>query len=330
VWWSTSDIGWIVGHAYICYGPLLVGATQLIREGAPDYPHPGVVWEMVARYKITTMFTAPTAVRMFMRLGEEALAKHDRSSLRVLYCAGEPFNPEAWVWAQEHIMSGGGHVADNYWQTEIASPMLGTFPAMQARPGFVGKPMPGIRLEVVDDEGKPVPPGTGGLLVMKQPVPYMMKTLWRDPERYASYFSKKLGGYVTGDIAVCDAEGYWAVLGRSDDVLKVAGHRIGTADVESCLIEHPAIVESAVIGLPDPIKGEAIHAYVVLKGVEPSDKLRAEIIAHVRAGLGPIAQPASVTFVASLPKTRSGKIMRRLLKARALGKEEGDTSTLED
>jgi len=227
-------------------------------------------------------------------------------------------------------MTGGGHVADNYWQTEIASPMLGTFPSMQARPGYVGKPMPGIRLEVVDDEGKPVPPGTGGLLVMKQPVPYMMKTLWRDPERYASYFSKKLGGYVTGDIAVCDAEGYWAVLGRSDDVLKVAGHRIGTADVESCLIEHPAIVESAVIGLPDPIKGEAIHAYVVLKEVEPSDKLRDEIIAHVRAGLGPIAQPASVTFVASLPKTRSGKIMRRLLKARALGKEEGDTSTLED
>jgi acetyl-CoA synthetase len=330
VWWSTSDIGWIVGHAYICYGPLLVGATQVIREGAPDYPHAGVVWETVERYKVTTMFTAPTAVRMFMRLGEAALAAHDRSSLRVLYCAGEPFNPEAWVWAQEHIVTGGGYVADNYWQTEIASPMIGTFPSMQARPGYVGKPMPGIRLEVVDDEGNPVPRGNGGLLIMKEPVPYMMKTLWRDSERYASYFSKKLGGYVTGDIAVCDGEGYWAVLGRSDDVLKVAGHRIGTADVESCLIEHPAVVESAVIGLPDPIKGEAIHAYVVLKGVEPSDGLKVEIIAHVRAGLGPIAQPASVTFVPSLPKTRSGKIMRRLLKARALGKEEGDTSTLED
>jgi acetyl-CoA synthetase len=330
VWWSTSDIGWIVGHAYICYGPLLAGATQLIREGTPDYPHAAVVWEMVERYRVTTMFTAPTAVRMFMRLGEKALEGHDRSSLRVLFCAGEPFNPEAWVWAQEHVLMAGGHVVDNYWQTEIASPMLGTFPSMQARPGFVGKPMPGVDLEVVDEAGQPVPPGGGGLLVMKQPVPYMMKTLWGDEERYASYFSEKLGGYVTGDIAVRDADGYWAVLGRSDDVLKVAGHRIGTADVESCLIEHQAIAESAVIGLPDPIKGEAIHAYVVLRRGEASDELAAEIITHVRRGLGPIAQPASVTFVASLPKTRSGKIMRRLLKARALGKDEGDTSTLED
>ena len=330
VWWSTSDIGWIVGHSYICYGPMLVGATQLIREGAPDYPHAGIVWELVARYCVTTMFTAPTAVRMFMRVGEQALAAHDRSSLRVLYCAGEPFNPEAWVWAHEHITSGGGHVVDNYWQTEIASPMLGTFPTMQARPGFVGKPMPGIDLAVVDDAGKPVPAGSGGLLVMRRPVPYMMKTLWNDSERYASYFSEKLGGYVTGDIAVRDPDGYFAVLGRSDDVLKVAGHRIGTADVESCLIEHPSVAESAVIGLPDPLKGEAIHAYVVLRGVEPSQALGEELIAHVRHGLGPIAQPASVTFVASLPKTRSGKIMRRLLKARALGKDEGDTSTLED
>ena len=330
VWWSTSDIGWIVGHAYICYGPMLAGTTQLIREGAPDYPHAGVVWEMVERYRVTTMFTAPTAVRMFMRVGEQALAAHDRSSLRVLYCAGEPFNPEAWVWAREHITSGEGHVVDNYWQTEIASPMLGTFPVMQARPGYVGKPMPGIDLAVVDETGKTVPSGSGGLLIMRQPVPYMMKTLWNDPDRYASYFSEKLGGYVTGDIAVRDAEGYFAVLGRSDDVLKVAGHRIGTADVESCLIEHPAVAESAVIGLPDALKGEAIHTYVVLKGVEPSDALREQLIAHVRHGLGPIAQPASVTFVASLPKTRSGKIMRRLLKARALGKDEGDTSTLED
>jgi acetyl-CoA synthetase len=276
------------------------------------------------------MFTAPTAVRMFMRAGEAALAAHNRSSLRVLYCAGEPFNPEAWVWASENIAKDGGHVVDNYWQTEIASPMLGTFPAMEARPGFVGKPMPGIELEIVDDAGKPVQTGSGGSLVMKQPVPYMMKTLWNDPERYASYFSNKLGGYVTGDIAVRDADGYFAVLGRSDDVLKVAGHRIGTADVESCLIEHGAVAESAVIGLPDALKGEAIHTYVVLKGVEPSDALAAELIAHVRRGLGPIAQPASVTFVTVLPKTRSGKIMRRLLKARALGKDEGDTSTLED
>jgi acetyl-CoA synthetase len=330
VWWSTSDIGWIVGHAYICYGPMMAGCSQLIREGTPDYPHPGVIWEMVEKYRVSTMFTAPTTVRMFMRMGEKALADRDVSSLRVFYCAGEPFNPEAWVWAQEHICAAGGHVADNYWQTEIASPMLGTFPSMQARPGYVGKPMPGIRLKIVDDRGQTMDRGEGGLLVMEQPVPYMMKTVYGDPERYASYWSEKLGGYVTGDVAVCDREGYWAVLGRSDDIVKVAGHRIGTADVESSLIQHPAVVESAVIGLPDELKGERIMAFVVLKDAEPSDELRVELIAHVRRELGPIAQPSAVAFVDGLPKTRSGKIMRRLLRARELGEAEGDTSTLED
>ena len=331
VWWSTSDIGWIVGHAYICYGPMLAGATQVIREGTPDYPHAGIVWETVAKYRVTTMFTAPTAVRMFMRVGESALRGHDRSSLRVLYCAGEPFNPEAWVWAKEHICEGGGQVVDNYWQTEIASPMLGTFPCFDARPGYVGKPMPGIRLKVVDETGAPVKAGQGGLLVMEQPVPWMMSTVWGDPERYASYWNKRLGGYVTGDIAVCDAEGYWAVLGRADDVLNVAGHRIGTADVESALISHPDVAESAVIGLPDEIKGERIKAYVVLRAhAQPSAKLADAMMAHVSTSLGPIARPSEIEFVAALPKTRSGKIMRRLLKARALGKEEGDTSTLEE
>jgi acetyl-CoA synthetase len=330
VWWSTSDIGWIVGHAYICYGPMMTGASQVIREGTPDYPTPSITWELVERYGVTTMFTAPTAVRMFMRMGAEALAGHDRSSLRVVYCAGEPFNPEAWVWAEENICSDGGQVVDNYWQTEIASPMLGTFAGMQGRPGFVGKPMPGIRLKVVDEDGRKLGPGEGGLLVMEQPVPYMMKTVYGDPDRYASYWSDKLGGYVTGDIAVHDEEGYWAVLGRSDDVLNVAGHRIGTADVESCLITHDAVFESAVIGLPDDIKGESIMAFVVTKDVETDDALRDSLVTHVRAGLGPIAQPSKITFVDTLPKTRSGKIMRRLLKARELGLEEGDTSTLED
>lgn len=329
-WWSTSDIGWIVGHSYICYGPMMAGASQVIREGTPDYPSAGITWELVERYKVTTMFTAPTAVRMFMRMGEEALASHDRSSLRVVYCAGEPFNPEAWVWAQRYICTDGGHVADNYWQTEIASPMLGTFPVMDGRPGFVGKPMPGIELVVVDEQGHPVPPGSGGLLIMKQPVPYMMRTVYGDDERYRSYWSDKLGGYVTGDIAVCDVEGYWAVLGRSDDVLNVAGHRIGTADVESALITHPAVVESAVIGLPDELKGERIKAFVVTKHKNPDSALAAELIGHVREALGPIAQPSEIGFIDALPKTRSGKIMRRLLKARELGLEEGDTSTLED
>jgi acetyl-CoA synthetase len=330
VWWSTSDIGWIVGHSYICYGPMMTGASQVIREGTPDYPTGGITWELIDRYKVTTMFTAPTAIRMFMRMGEESLAEHDRSSLRVLYCAGEPFNPEAWVWAQDHICSDGGFVADNYWQTEIASPMLGTFPVMDGRPGFVGKPMPGIELEVVDDEGKPRSRGEGGLLIMKYPVPYMMRTIYGDDARYQSYWSEKLGGYVTGDIAVCDREGYWAVLGRSDDVLNVAGHRIGTADVESALITHPAVVESAVIGLPDEIKGERIKAFVVSKDSDPDSVLATALIGHVREALGPIAQPSEIGFIDALPKTRSGKIMRRLLKARELGHEEGDTSTLED
>ena len=330
VWWSTSDIGWIVGHSYICYGPMLAGATQVIREGTPDYPHAGITWEMVQKYRVSTMFTAPTAVRMFMRMGEEAVEKYDLSSLRMFYCAGEPFNPEAWAWAQEHICKGGGHVADNYWQTEIASPMLGTFPCLAGRPGFVGKPMPGIKLKVVDAEGKAVPDGGGGLLVMEHPVPYMMQTVYGDPDRYASYWSERLGGYVTGDIAVRDAQGYWAVLGRSDDVLNVAGHRIGTADVESALISHAAVAESAVIGLPDEIRGETIAAFVVLKGRDASDALVGELGEHVSHALGPIARPSQISFVESLPKTRSGKIMRRLLKARELGLDEGDTSTLED
>ncbi len=331
VWWSTSDIGWIVGHAYICYGPMMAGASQVIREGTPDYPDNGIIWRLVEKYRVTTMFTAPTTVRMFKRMGPEALSEYDRSSLRMFYCAGEPFNPEAWVWAQEHICADGGQVADNYWQTEIASPMLGTFPGMQSRPGFVGKPMPGVQLKIVDDDGNRLDAGEGGNLVMEKPVPYMMRTIWNDEERYRSYWSEKLGGYATGDVAICDSEGYWAVLGRSDDVLNVAGHRIGTADVESALITHSAVVESAVIGLPDEIKGERIKAYVVTAaGKAADDALRAELIAHVREALGPIAQPSELEFTEALPKTRSGKIMRRLLKARSLGQDEGDTSTLEE
>jgi acetyl-CoA synthetase len=309
---------------------MMAGASQVIREGTPDYPDASVTWEVLERYKVTTMFTAPTAVRMFMRMGEDALGRYDRSSLRMLFCAGEPFNPEACVWAQRHICGDNGQVVDNYWQTEIASPMLGTFAGMQGRPGFVGKPMPGIKLKIVDAQGNRVPVGTGGLLLMESPVPYMMRTVYGDAERYASYWSEKLGGYVTGDIAVCDSEGYWAVLGRSDDVLNVAGHRIGTADVESALITHPAVVESAVIGLPDEVKGERIKAFVVTRGVGQDQALIADLKRHVRDALGPIAQPSEIGFIDALPKTRSGKIMRRLLKARELGLNEGDTSTLED
>jgi acetyl-CoA synthetase len=329
-WWSTSDIGWIVGHSYICYGPMMAGATQVIREGAPDYPDAGITWQLVDKYSVTALFTAPTAVRMFMRAGEKALADSDRSTLRLLFCAGEPFNPEAWLWAAKNL-APAGHVVDNYWQTEIASPMIGTFACMQGRPGWAGRAMPGIKLKVVDEAGGRMDDGEGGTLVMEQPVPWMMQTIWQDDERYQSCFSERLGGYVTGDIAVRDNEGYWAVLGRSDDVLNVAGHRIGTADVESSLISHPAVSESAAIGLPDELKGERIKVFVVaVNGYEQGADLSDELRQHVSRELGPIARPSELDFVDTLPKTRSGKIMRRLLRARELGLDEGDTSTLED
>ncbi len=331
VYWSTSDIGWIVGHSFIVYGPLCAGATVLIREGAPDYPHPGVVWEMVQKYGVSVMFTAPTALRMFMRFGEEHIRKYDRSTLRILACAGEPLNPEAWNFAQEVILEDQGYCMDNFWQTEVAGPVLGTLPTVPYKPGFAGKPLPGVVADVVDENGRPLPAGQGGYLVLRQPLPYMMRTVYGDPKRYEQYWNEIPGCYKTGDIAVCDEEGYFAVLGRADDVLNVAGHRIGTADLESALVSHPAVAEAAAIGLPDEIKGERIKVFVVLRaGKEPTEGLRKSIIQHVRKELGPIATPSEVAFVDKLPKTRSGKIMRRLLRARELGLPEGDTSTLED
>ncbi len=331
VYWSTSDIGWIVGHSYIVYGPLCAGATVLIREGAPDYPHPGIVWENVQKYGVSVMFTAPTALRMFMRFGEEHIKKYDRSTLRILACAGEPLNPEAWHFAQKVILENRGHCVDNFWQTEVASPILGTMPSMNNKPGRAGRPMPGVIADVVDEQGNTLPAGTGGNLVLKQPLPYMMRTIYGDPERYEEIWNVIPGCYFTGDVAVCDEDGYFSVLGRSDDVLNVAGHRIGTADVENALVSHPSVAEAAAIGLPDEIKGESIKVFVVLRaGKKPSDGLRKTIVQHVRHELGPIATPKNVEFVDKLPKTRSGKIMRRLLKAQELGLEMGDTSTLED
>ncbi len=331
VYWSTSDIGWIVGHSYIVYGPLCAGATVLIREGSPDYPHVGIVWENVQKYGVSVMFTAPTAIRMFMRFGKEHIERFDRSTLRVLVCAGEPLNPEAWRFAQNVILENNGHCVDNFWQTEVASPILGTLPAMYNKPGRAGKPMPGVVADVVDENGVSVPAGQGGYLVLRQPLPYMMRTIYGNPERYKEVWSKFPGCYQTGDIAVCDEDGYFSVLGRSDDVLNVAGHRIGTADVENALVGHPSVAEAAAIGIPDEIKGEVIKVFVVLRaGKEASEGLRKSIIQHVRMELGPIATPQEVEFVAKLPKTRSGKIMRRLLKAEELGLEKGDISTLED
>ncbi|MBK8727771.1 MAG: acetate--CoA ligase [Holophagaceae bacterium] len=332
IYWSTSDIGWIVGHSFIVYGPLSIGATVLIREGAPDYPGPEVAWELAERFGVNVMFTAPTALRMWMSHGSEAPSRFDLSRLRLLACAGEPLNPEAHRWAQQVLVSqGNGMVVDNWWQTEIAGPVLGTLPTFEARPGRVGKPMPGVHAAVVDRTGQPVPDGQGGLLVLTQPLPHMLRTVWNDPARYEAYWEDIPGCYCAGDVAVKDADGYYAVLGRSDDVLNVAGHRIGTADVESSLLRHPAVAESAVVGLPDPIKGESIKAFVVLRpGTPHGPGLLASLRDHVREDLGPIATPADIEIRDSLPKTRSGKIVRRYLKAQALGLDPGDLSTLAD
>ena len=332
VYWCTSDIGWIVGHSYIVYAPLCGGVTTLFREGSIDYPDPGVVWNIVEKYAVTKMFTAPTAVRMFMRFGEALPAKYDITSLRVLACAGEPLNPEAWRWAQTHLCGDGkwGYCVDNWWQTEIAGPTLGTHPTMSVRPGKAGVPQPGVEADVVDENGSSVPPGAGGRLVLKRPFPHMMRTVWGNPERWEREWKVIPGCYNTGDVANRDKDGYITVLGRADDVLNVAGHRIGTAEVESALVAHPAVAEAAAIGIPDQLKGECIKCFVQLRaGQTASDTLKAELINHVRNELGPIATPSGLDFVAALPKTRSGKIMRRYLKAKEIGADTGDLSTLD-
>ena len=332
IFWCTSDIGWVVGHSYIVYAPLCAGATTLFREGAIDYPNPGTAWEIVERYAVSKMFTAPTALRMFMRYGESYPAQYDLSSLRVIACAGEPLNPEAWRWAQTHLAGDGkwGYVIDNWWQTELGGPALGTPPSMAMRPGKVGMAVAGVEADVVDEAGQSAAPGVGGRLVLKRPFPYMLRTVWRDPARYERDWRQIPGCYLTGDVAVKDKDGYIAVLGRADDVLNVAGHRIGTAEVESALVSHPAVAEAAAIGVPDPLKGETIKVFVQTRADHvPSDALAAVLIEHVRRELGPIATPSALEFVSSLPKTRSGKILRRFLKAKETGVDAGDVSTME-
>jgi acetyl-CoA synthetase len=334
VYWATSDIGWIVGHSYIVYAPLVEGVTSVLREGAPDYPDPGAFWQIVERYRVNVMFTAPTAVRMFMKYGTEYPRKYDLSSLRLMAVAGEPLNPEAWRWAHEHIVDGAhrGFVVDNWWQTELGGPTIATPLTKAGKPGAAGVALPGVEAVVVDADGNEVSRGKGGLLALKRPFPHMMRTIWNQPERYREYWTEIPGRvYAAGDVASWDEEGYITILGRSDDVLNVAGHRIGTADVESALVAHPAVVEAAVIGVPDPLKGESIKAFVILRaGDEPTDELREALVAHVRRELGPIATPGEIAFPDKLPKTRSGKIVRRLLRAQELGQDPGDLSTLEE
>lgn len=333
VFWATSDIGWVVGHSYIVYAPLVEGITSVLREGAPDWPDPGIFWKCVEQYGVNVLFTAPTAVRMFMKYGARFVEPYDLRTLRLVAVAGEPLNPEAMRWAHKHLTGEGQHgfIADNWWQTELGGPTIATPIVAAARPGAAGLPLPGVEAAVVDENGVAVPRGKGGLLVLKRPFPHMMRTIWGSHSRYEQYWNEIPHCYAAGDVASWDEQGYISVLGRSDDVLNVAGHRIGTADVESALITHPSVAESAVIGVPDPLKGEAIKAFVVLRiGVEASDAQRSSIVEHVRHELGPIATPSQVTFTEKLPKTRSGKIVRRLLKAQELGQNPGDLSTLEE
>jgi acetyl-CoA synthetase len=330
-YWCTSDIGWIVGHSLIVYGALANGYASLIREGSPDYPTPAAVYETLQRHRITKLYTAPTLARMLMRLGAELAERHDLSSLQAIFCAGEPLNPEAWHFLFDTIGKRRVAVCNQWWQTETGAMMLGFLPSSAVRPDRSGKPFGPIDFDVVAGDGTPVRRGAGGLLVIRNPWPHMFAGVWGDAERYAQYFTMVPGVYTAGDVATIDIEDYVTVLGRADDVLNVAGHRIATADVESALVSHSSCGEAGVIGKPDAIKGEVIKAFVVLRvGHAPSDELRDALVEHVRYHLGPIGTPAEIEFVPKLPKTRSGKIMRRLLKAQEAGLDLGDTTTLED
>ncbi len=331
-WWCAADPGWVTGHSYIVYSPLINGATSFMYEGAPNHPYPNRWWRMVEHYGISILYTAPTAIRGLMRFGDAWAKRHDLSSLRLLGSVGEPINPEAWKWYYTVIGGERCPIMDTWWQTETGGFMISPLPVTPLKPGSATRPLFGIEADVVDDDGKPVAEGDEGYLVIKKPWPGMLRTILNDPDRYKEQYWSKFGNmYQAGDSARKDKDGYIWVIGRMDDVIKVSGYRLGTAEVESALVSHSAVAEAAAIGLPHELKGNAIHAYVILNaGMEKSDKLAEELRQHVGHEIGPIARPEDVTFVDSLPKTRSGKIMRRLLKARALGLPEGDKSTLEE
>jgi acetyl-CoA synthetase len=331
IYWCTADTGWITGHSYIVYGPLAVGATVFISELTPDYPDAGSYWNLIEEQKITIFYTAPTAIRMFMKMGEAWPDKYDLSSLRIIGSVGEPLNPEAFEWYYRVIGKKKCPILDTWWQTETGMHMITTMIGEPMRPGFAGQPIPGVEADVVDKNGNSVKPGTGGLLVIKSPWPAMLRTVYKDDERYRKYWYTINGVYAVGDLAVKGKDGYIMILGRADDIIIVAGHNIGTAEVESALVSHHAVAEAAVIGKPDILKGNSIKAFVILRvGNQPSDKLKQDLLHHVRSTLGPIAMPHEIDFVDKLPKTRSGKIMRRVLKAKEMGIDPGDISTLEE
>jgi acetyl-CoA synthetase len=330
--WCTADPGWVTGHSYLVYGPLLTGATVFMFEGGPSYPYPNRWWQLIERYGITVLYTAPTAIRGLMRFGEAWPNKHDLSSLRLLGSVGEPINPEAWKWYHRVIGKERCPIMDTWWQTETGMFMITPTPSVPLKPGSGTRPFFGQEAEIVDEEGKPVPDDTEGYLVLKNPWPAMLRTIYGDDERYErQYWSKYPGKYMTGDSAKRDKDGYYWIIGRVDDVIKVSGHRLGTAEIESALVSHPAVAEAAAIGLPHDVKGQAIHTFVILRsGFAPTADLSEELRQHVSKHMGPIARPEDVKFLDKLPKTRSGKIMRRVLKARAQGLPEGDVSTLEE
>jgi acetyl-CoA synthetase len=331
-YWCAADPGWVTGHSYIVYGPLLLGATTFMYEGAPTYPYPNKWWSLIEKYGITILYTAPTAIRGLMRFGASWPARHDLSSLRILGSVGEPINPEAWKWYHREIGKGRCPIMDTWWQTETGMFQLTPVPTMPLKPGSAGKPFFGQDAVILDEKGNEVPAGKEGFLALKNPWPAMAMTIFREDQRYKDqYWSTYPGIYCAGDAAKRDQDGYFWVIGRTDDVIKVSGYRLGTAEVESALVSHPAVAEAAVIGLPHEVKGQAIHCYCMLRqGYVPSEDLAEQVRNHVATHLGPIVKPEKVTFVDSLPKTRSGKIMRRVLKARAQGLPEGDVSTLEE
>jgi acetyl-CoA synthetase len=330
VFWCTADIGWVTGHSYTIYGPMMNAATIVLFEGIPTYPAADRFWSIVEKYKVNIFYTAPTAIRSLMRFGEELPAKHDLSSLRILGTVGEPINPEAWMWYRKNIGRNELPIVDTWWQTETGMILISPTPRLPLKPGSASRPLPTIEAEVVDRDGHPVGPEKGGFLVIRHPWPAQMRTIFGDPERYKTYWETIPDVYFAGDAATMDSMGYFRVQGRVDDVIKVSGHRLGSMEIESSLVSHPAVAEVAAIGKPDKIKGERVKVFVILKmGVEPTEALAQELKKHVRTVVGPLATPDELEFVLSLPKTRSGKIMRRVVRARELGEPVGDITTLD-
>jgi len=335
IYWCTADVGWVTGHSEIVYAPLLHGATIIVYEGSPDYPHLDKWWEIIEKYGVTILYTSPTALRMFIRYGEKWIRGHDLNSLQILGTVGEAINPDVWEWYYKIIGNEKCPIVDTWWQTETGGIMISPAPGLELvplKPGSVTLPLPGIDAEVVDDSGSPVGPGTKGYLVIRKPWPGMLMDIYRDPARYSdTYWSRFKGIYYTADYAMKDEEGYFWLLGRADEILKVAGHRIGTAEIESAAVATPFAAEAAVVSTPDPVKGEAIVLFVILKeGYKPEEKIKDKIIENIRLQIGPIATPRDIHFVEKLPKTRSGKIMRRILRAIVQDKPIGDITTLED